>query len=87
MIGLDEGFDIRIFTARVCPQNDVARAIMHIDEWCLKHIGRVLPVTCIKNFDMLELWDDRCVQVAKNFGFPTSSQKNDCAFEEGGDIL
>ncbi len=39
-----------------------------IQAWCLKHFGRVLPVTCIKDPKMIEQWDDRAVQVVKNTG-------------------
>lgn len=39
-----------------------------IEEWCRKHIGEVLPVVCTKDFGMVELWDDRCVQVIPNTG-------------------
>ena len=36
--------------------------------WCQAHLGRVLPVTCVKDFGMVELWDDRAVQVVPNDG-------------------
>jgi hypothetical protein len=47
----------------------VAHSAVHaIQEWCLKHIGRRLPVTCVKDYKMYELWDDRAVQVERNTG-------------------
>ena len=58
------GKDVRIFTARA----SVPEQIPPIDEWCRKHIGQTLPVTNIKDFAMIELWDDRCVQVVPNTG-------------------
>lgn len=61
---LKEGRDVRIFTARACVPDQVPP----IKEWCLKHFGRVLPVTNAKDFAMVELWDDRCVQVIPNTG-------------------
>lgn len=64
---LSEGREVRIFTARVC-FGDKQRCRPAIEAWCLKHIGRVLPVTCEKDFGMIELWDDRCVQVMTNTG-------------------
>lgn len=45
---------------------DFQRAL--IEEWCLTHLGFRLEVTCAKDFQMLELWDDRCVQVLPNTG-------------------
>ncbi len=39
-----------------------------IDAWCERHFGRKLPVTCTKDYGMVELWDDRAVQVKENTG-------------------
>ena len=39
-----------------------------IDRWCLKHLGEALPITCIKDMRMTELWDDRAIQVVPNTG-------------------
>jgi hypothetical protein len=72
---LSEGCDVRIFTARVSAtivegeiHHDVNVVERHIQLWCEKHLGRALPVTCAKDFDMIELWDDRCIQVIPNTG-------------------
>lgn len=78
---LVEGKDVRIFTARVqrgsiaLPTGntgDVDRDATAVEtcirEWCQKHIGRTLPVTCCKDYGMIELWDDRCIQVIPNTG-------------------
>lgn len=68
---LAHGKDVRIFTARVGPQKDVNDAIRSreaISAWCIRHLGRELPVTATKDFAMVELWDDRCVQVETNTG-------------------
>lgn len=46
----------------------VVDALTPIENWCLKHIGKKLPVTNIKDFGMIELWDDRAVQVVPNTG-------------------
>lgn len=79
---LAEGREVRIFTARVgCTdlvnkdgtRDDAAFAAVaraHIEVWCQKHIGVKLPVTAVKDFGMVELWDDRCVQVRPNTGIP-----------------
>jgi hypothetical protein len=63
---LDCGREVRIFTARA----SVPAQIPPIEEWCLRHLGRVLPVTNVKDFGMIELWDDRCVRVITNKGRP-----------------
>jgi hypothetical protein len=80
---LREGSDVRIFTARVdgVPQphlHDNKDAVSYfqntdhvrqvIEAWCLEHIGQILPITNKKDFHMIELWDDRCVQVIPNTG-------------------
>jgi hypothetical protein len=70
---LAEGKDVRIFTARVSEQPDkrgTQQAVALIQAWCQQHIGRVLPVTNVKDFGMVELWDDRAIQVILNRGLP-----------------
>lgn len=64
---ITEGHDVRIFTARVC-NNDEQNCRQHIENWCLDHIGVALPITNSKDYGMIELWDDRCVQVIPNTG-------------------
>lgn len=64
---LDEGLDVRIFTARVFDDPD-GEHLFEIGLWCKKHLGRVLPVTCTKDYQMIELWDDRAVGVIPNTG-------------------
>lgn len=65
-----EGQDVRIFTARVHKDagRDLGRVILAIEEWCLRHLGVVLPITNEKDYGMVLLWDDRCVQVEPNTG-------------------
>lgn len=66
------GIEVRIMTARVCGQagpEDLAEQIAMIEAWCLEHLGEVLPITCIKDYSMIELWDDRAIGVIKNTGF------------------
>lgn len=47
-----------------------AAAVQVIRGWCEAHLGQALPITCVKDWDMIELWDDRCVQVRANTGEP-----------------
>lgn len=66
---LDEGQDVRILTARASgPPMEAASAIFYIHQWCLKHLGRLLPITNAKDYHMIEVWDDRAVQVIPNTG-------------------
>lgn len=49
-------------------RKEAEAAMKAIHSWCLQHIGVVLPVTCEKDCGMVELWDDRAVQVVPNTG-------------------
>lgn len=62
---LEEGKEVRIFTARV---SNGAAAVWYVEDWCIKYIGKALPITNVKDPSMIELWDDRCVQVVPNEG-------------------
>lgn len=73
-----DGHAVKIVTARVAPMGvvlnrdgsarDIDAVRTAIKAWCLEHIGRPLEVTHAKDFGMIELWDDRCVQVEPNTG-------------------
>ena len=67
---LTNGYDVRIFTARVAGKTppELEKITRAIDAWCIKHIGRALPITCIKDYNMIVLYDDRCVQMIPNTG-------------------
>lgn len=71
---LAQGLEVRIFTARVFVGGDDNRAASveavreAIDKWAIEHIGVRLPVTNVKDYGMVELYDDRCVQVEANTG-------------------
>jgi hypothetical protein len=80
---LREGREVRIVTARVFPLINLAtdisddisgsreyRAAAFIQRWCKQHFDQILPLTCAKDFSMIELWDDRAVQVQPNTGRP-----------------
>ena len=73
---LADGKTVKIFTARIHGHGKpiigggVADVKTPIEEWCKKHIGRVLEITNVKDFGMIELWDDRAVQVQLNAGLP-----------------
>lgn len=63
----NSGQEVRIFTARVAG-DQINEQLPLIEAWCMEHLGRILIVTCEKDFGMIELWDDRCVQVVPNTG-------------------
>lgn len=77
---LAEGIEVRIVTARVgeCNRaNDdgvsddaefARRQRLMIEQWCLKQFGRMLQITASKDFQMIQLWDDRAIQVETNTG-------------------
>ena len=66
---------MRIFTARVAEVEGVTDGPREVEAqrerikaWCREHIGLWLPITATKDYHMIELWDDRCVQVVPNTG-------------------
>lgn len=65
---LKDGQEVRIFTARVALAEQREACRMAIDDWCLKVFGLKLPVTHEKDFGMVALYDDRCIQVEHNTG-------------------
>lgn len=62
------GIDVRIVTARVAHEQQRNQQHALIWAWCLRHLGRGLPVTHQKDMAMIELWDDRAVTVEVNTG-------------------
>ncbi len=67
---LKAGIEVRIMTARVnkYPGWDHEAARVAIGDWCLKVLGVRLRVTNEKDFEMIELWDDRAVRVEADTG-------------------
>jgi hypothetical protein len=57
-------YEIRIFTARA----GVPEQIPPVVAWLEKHGIGGLAITNVKDFSMIELWDDRCVQIISNLG-------------------
>ena len=62
-IALDK--PVKIFTARV---SEGPEAIGYIRKWCKDNIGVALEVTNVKDYGMIELWDDRAITVEHNTG-------------------
>lgn len=73
---LAQGIEVKIFTARVAPPDpmteaafiELQEAILAVVNWSKLYIGVELDVTCIKDFGMIRLYDDRCIQVEANTG-------------------
>ncbi len=71
---LTDGYTVKIVTARVShdgkveTQRAAALALLAIMGWCEAHVGVALPVTNEKDYNMIELWDDRAVGVKTNTG-------------------
>jgi len=78
---LDEGIDVRIFTARADSPKDVEL----IQDWCREHLGRILQVTNRKDFSTVEIWDDRAVQVQKNTGVEVVDEIAETSYNNGYD--
>jgi hypothetical protein len=78
---LRDGKRVKIFTARMHGHGvpliggGVADVRTPIEVWCREHLGQVLEITNVKDFAMLELWDDRAVQVIPNTGIPVVEPK------------
>jgi len=63
------GWQVKIFTARgTASAEERAEALPCIERWCEEHLGEVLPITNVKDYQMVRLYDDRAVQVEKNTG-------------------
>ena len=77
---LKDGKKVKIFTARAYPggrigEKKLEEVIIAIRVWCREHIGEVLPITYAKDYGMIELWDDRAVQIIPNTGVRADGRK------------
>lgn len=66
---LDKGFRVKIFTARACE----ARQVPIVQAWCIVQglvydDGTPLEVTNIKDYSMIQLWDDRAIAIEHGTG-------------------
>ena len=61
---IEEGRIVKIFTARITDEE----ARIPIQTWLDKHGIGQLEITNVKDFKMIQLWDDRCIQVMPNMG-------------------
>lgn len=63
-----QGYDVRIFTARVSIPEQESEQRSLIEAWCLKNIGVVLLVQNFKDINTIAIYDDRAYHVHKNIG-------------------
>lgn len=61
------GKEVRVMTARAAG-DERHENIAEIAEWVKEHIGTPLEVTSVKDFQMVELFDDRATEVEANTG-------------------
>lgn len=86
---LAEGKEVRVFTARVsgldAAENE--RIADYIKAWLKSRAGLPsLAVTCVKDYSMWELWDDRAVRVVFNTGHSTEETIANVAREFGSSL-
>lgn len=74
---LAKGQEVKIFTARVSFKNDEKNEAITkaIQDWCVTHIGQSLPVTCVKDYNCIQIWDDKAIRVIKNTGYSEHEYK------------
>lgn len=66
---LEEGRTVKIVTARAASgYRERELAINAIQDWTERYFGVRLEVTAEKDFNMVQLWDDRARQVKENLG-------------------
>lgn len=65
---LEQGYEVRILTARAA---DATPEVLElIDDWVFQQVGQHLQITNEKDPDMIALWDDKAVTIAKDTGEP-----------------
>ena len=72
-VWLEMGYVVKIVTARAA---EPELAVPPIKAWLQKHDLPDLEITNAKDMDMIELWDDRCVQVIANTGNPVTPMES-----------
>jgi len=75
-----EGKTVKIFTARASSP----RQVVMVKKWLAIHGLPDLEVTNVKDLRMIELWDDRCVQVMTNLGEPVENDASHPGRQDSG---
>ena len=76
---IERGRTVKIMTARVSRISDDERAVIEkaIKLQLIENGMPVLEITCVKDYGMFELWDDRAVSVEANTGKQLAPSKLD----------
>ncbi len=80
---LDKGQEVKICTARAAHGED---EISRVRDWLEQHGLGNLEITCQKDFYMIELWDDKAIQVKPNTGEPLVDQQFQESLAEVNDM-
>lgn len=76
---IDDGKEVRIFTARASDSEQIKK----VEQWLSENGLSDLAVTNVKDFDMIELWDDKAIRVKRNTGYPCSG----CSKQDNSSLL
>ena len=68
---IEQGYRVKVFTARA----SVPEGVEPIKNWLAENGFPELEITSSKDFHMIELWDDRAIQVVTNSGSPILSAR------------
>jgi hypothetical protein len=64
-----QGVKVKILTARVSSNNPTRiESALAIRKWCLENFGFEIETTAEKDYNLITLYDDRCIQVISNTG-------------------
>ena len=66
-----QGYRVKIFTARA----SVPEGIEPIRQWLVENGMPELEITASKDFHLIEIWDDRAIQIVRNTGSPVLSSR------------
>lgn len=75
---IDDGKEVRIFTARASDEDQIKA----VAKWLSNQGIGDLAITNVKDFDMIELWDDKAIRVKRNTGYPCSG----CSKQENSSL-
>ena len=76
---IDDGKEVRIFTARASDEDQIKA----VEKWLSNQGIGDLAITNVKDFDMVELWDDKAIRVKRNTGYPCSG----CSKQDNSSLL
>lgn len=68
--------DLSLFCGANDREAEANYAAIYILQWCETHLGERLPITCVKDYAMVDLWDDRAHRVVANTGLTCCEQQD-----------